>query len=188
MKRAIIIHGWGGTPDEGWMPWLKAELEKSGFEVQVPAMPDTNNPTIEAWVAKLAEVVGVPDDETYLIGHSIGCQTVLRYLSGIDGGIAGVVLVAPWIGLVNLGNDEEWSVAKPWLETPIDFEAVKNHCLKITLIFSDNDPFVPLELNQTALSSSLNAKNVFVLREKGHISGGDGVNQLPEALEAILKN
>lgn len=187
MKRAIIVHGWGGTPDEGWMPWLKIELEKSGFEVLVPVMPDTNNPTIEAWVSKLGEVVGEPDQETVLVGHSIGCQTVLRYLSGIDVSIAGAVLVAPWIGLVNLGNDEEWSVAKPWLETPIDFEAAKNHCSKFTLIFSDNDPFVPLELNQSTLTSSLNAKRVIVLHDKGHISGGDGVDKLPEALKEILE-
>ena len=22
-KRAFIIHGWDGYPDEGWFPWLK---------------------------------------------------------------------------------------------------------------------------------------------------------------------
>ncbi len=187
MKRAIIVHGWGGTPDEGWLPWLKTELEKQGFAVEVPIMPDTERPTIAAWVGKLTEVVGEPDQETFLVGHSIGCQTVLRYLATINVKIAGAVLVAPWIGLVNLGNDEEWSVAKPWLETPIDFEAAKNHCLQFTLIFSDNDPFVPLYLNQSTLSSALSATNVTILHGKGHISGGDDVNELPEALNAISK-
>ena len=40
-KRVVIIHGWGGYPDEGWRPWLKHELETKGFLVLVPAMPDT---------------------------------------------------------------------------------------------------------------------------------------------------
>ena len=28
MKRAFIIHGWGGHPEERWYPWAKNELEK----------------------------------------------------------------------------------------------------------------------------------------------------------------
>jgi len=32
-KRAFLIHGWAGSPDEGWRPWLKTELEKRGFRV-----------------------------------------------------------------------------------------------------------------------------------------------------------
>ena len=38
MKRVFIIHGWGGYPEEGWLPWLKKELEKNGFKVFVPAI------------------------------------------------------------------------------------------------------------------------------------------------------
>ena len=43
-KRVFVIHGWGGYPEEGWKPWLKKELEKRGFTVFVPAMPDTEHP------------------------------------------------------------------------------------------------------------------------------------------------
>lgn len=50
-KRAFIIHGWDGYPDEGWFPWLKTELEKNGFQVHVPAMPKSAEPKIEAWVS-----------------------------------------------------------------------------------------------------------------------------------------
>src|SRR4030042_1201767 len=42
--RVFIIHGWGGNPEEAWMPWLKKQLEISGIEVHVLAMPDTANP------------------------------------------------------------------------------------------------------------------------------------------------
>ena len=30
MKTALIIHGAFGSPTENWIPWLKAELEKTG--------------------------------------------------------------------------------------------------------------------------------------------------------------
>ena len=42
-KRVFIIHGWEGYPEECWFPWLKTEIEKTGFEVVVPNMPDADN-------------------------------------------------------------------------------------------------------------------------------------------------
>lgn len=58
MKRAIIVHCWGGYPEYCWYPNAKAELEKAGFNVQVPAMPNTDNPKLSEWLPKLQEVVG----------------------------------------------------------------------------------------------------------------------------------
>ncbi len=54
--------------------------------VQVPAMPNTAEPKIETWVPFLEKLVGKPDKDTYLVGHSIGCQTILRYLDGLKEG------------------------------------------------------------------------------------------------------
>lgn len=53
MKKAFIIHGWGGHPDEN----------------------------------------------TYFIGHSIGCQSIDRYLEILpsETKIGGVVYVAGWL-------------------------------------------------------------------------------------------
>lgn len=45
-KRVFIIHGWSGSPEENWFPWLKKELENSGFEVHVPQIPDADNPEL----------------------------------------------------------------------------------------------------------------------------------------------
>jgi len=84
MNRAIIVHCWEGTPEYCWYPWVKSELEKKGFEVKIPAFPDTNNPDKDTWVARLEKEIGIPDENLYLIGHSIGCATILRYLENID--------------------------------------------------------------------------------------------------------
>ena len=32
MSKVVIVHGWGGTPEEGWFPWLRRELEERGHE------------------------------------------------------------------------------------------------------------------------------------------------------------
>lgn len=186
-KRVFIIHGWGGSPDEPLHGWLKSELEKNGFKVVVPEMPNSEEPEIEAWVSKLKEIVGAPDKNTILVGHSIGCQTILRYLEKLHPAskVGGVVFIAPWLTLLNLESKEERRVADPWLNTPIRETDVIKHTLKITAIFSDNDPYVPSE-NIELFKKKFNAE-IVVEHEKGHFTTGDGVEKLESLLNAILE-
>ena len=186
-KRVFIIHGWGGYPEEGWLPWLKQELEGKGFQVEVPSMPNTDNPKIDVWVPFLKDKVGTPDQETFLVGHSIGCQTILRYLESLPEGakVGGAVLVAGFVHLAKLDETEEQEIAKPWLETPIQWEKILTHTNNFAAIFSDNDPFVPLD-DSKIFESKLGAK-IIVQSEKGHFSGSDNINELPVALEELLR-
>lgn len=81
-------------------------------------------------------------------------------------------------------TDEEKEIAKPWLETPFDFEKIKQHTKNFFAVFSDDDPDAPLE-NQTLFEQRLRAKTSFE-HGKGHFSRGDGIKELPAVLEAIL--
>lgn len=184
-KRVIIVHGWGGNPQEAWFPWLKQQLEQRGFWVEVPNMPEPDTPKKELWVPHLAAVVGTPDENTYLVGHSMGCQTILRYLERLSEGsrIGGAVLVAGFTTLTGLSPEEE-PVAKPWLESPIDFPTVRSRCKRFTAIFSDDDPYVPLS-NDAVFRKELNAAGI-VLYGRGHMGASDNILQLPEALSAVL--
>src|SRR3989338_3630464 len=87
--KVYIIHRWDGSPSLDWYPWLKEELEKKSFEVFVPKMPEPNHP----------KIAKNPDEDTYFVGHSIGCQTILRYLEKINKKVGGAVLVAGWLVL-----------------------------------------------------------------------------------------
>jgi len=58
MKRVVMIHGWGGYPEEGWRPWLKNKLQEKNVEVHIPEMPDTENPKMNEWLDKLKETIG----------------------------------------------------------------------------------------------------------------------------------
>ena len=189
MKKIYIIHGWSGSPDEPLHKWLASELKSKGFEVEVPAMPNPDEPVIKDWVAKLNQVVGEePDEGIIFIGHSIGCQTILRYLAGLktSGFFGGAVFIAPWLYVSGLETEEEKSIAKPWVETPIDNVKVWKYLPenKRIAIFSDNDPFVPKE-NWDLFEQKFGAK-IIIEKEKGHFTADDGVNSLPSALKAVL--
>ncbi len=169
MKRAIIVHGWRGTPNSGWKPWLKKELEARNFFVELPVMPNTDAPAIDAWVKHLAKLVDEEDDN-YLIGHSMGCQAILRYLENKPEKVKvkGAVLVAGFITSLSdaiMGNPDEAIIAKPWLETPIDLQKVKSNADKLISIVSDDDQYI-LEDNWESFEK---LGKLIVLHKKGHI-------------------
>ena len=188
MKCVIIVHRWEGNPEADWYPWLKKELLGKGFEVLVPELPDPEAPDIETWVSALAEAVGTPDEQTILVGHSLGGQTILRYLAGLNNQkVGGVVLVAPWFKLTPEATpDEEFkAIADPWLNTPLDFEKAKQAAGKIVAIFSDNDPYVPLD-QKDFFSQKLGAETLVVPRQ-GHFTQDDGVTEFKVVLDKILE-
>ncbi len=70
---------------------------------------------------------------------------ILRYIAKAQKPVGGVVCVAGFFRLLHLATNEEREIAKPWLQTPIDFEKIKAQTNKIVAIFSDNNPDVDLE-------------------------------------------
>jgi predicted alpha/beta hydrolase family esterase len=183
-KRIFLIHGWGGSPELDWLPWMKKELEQRGFNVIAPKMPETDAPKIEKWVPFLANLVKTADRNTYFVGHSIGCQTILRYLETVKGKVGGAVFVAGWLTLTGLETKEEKEIARPWLDRPIDFEKVRKTSKNFVAIFSDNDPYVPLE-NTELFRETLGAK-VVIEKNKGHFTRSEDVLVVPTVLKEIL--
>jgi len=180
-KRVFIIHRWSGGAEDDWRPWLKNELLKLDYEVIVPQMPDTEVPVIEKWVNYLVELVGEFDEQTYFIGHSIGCQAILHFLEKINKPIGGAIFVSGWFDLANLEDEETEEIAAPWIKTPLDILKVKNLIPKSVLIISDNDPFNCFEINKAKFTEL--GSEVVILKEAGHITQDDGFKELPVVLE-----
>jgi uncharacterized protein len=184
MKRVVIVHCWDGSPNYCWYPYAKRELLKRGFKVEAPVFPDTEEPKLEKWLPKLKEVVGEPDDSLFLIGHSVGCITILRYLESFSENqkIGGAVFVAGFTD--DLGFEE----LKNFFTTPIDFEKIKKGSKSFVAIHSDDDPFVPME-HADIFKEKLGAK-VIVKNKAGHFSGPvddeRGCLELPEVVESIV--
>ncbi len=181
MKRVIIVHGLSGSPESDFLPWAKEELEKKGYEVIMPSMPDPDHPQIETWVPYLKKVVGEPKETDVLVGHSVGCQTILRYLENLPESqkVDKVILVAGWFSLTNLDEDETRAL-NHWIKAPMGFEKIKIHANKFIAILSDNDLYVPLEENRKVFEEQLGA-NIFVEHGKGHF------NEMPQERPNILE-
>ncbi len=183
-SRIFLIHGWGGSPQGDWLPWAKTELEQRGYDLIVPNMPETDTPVIESWVSHLDEQVGNLRPDDIFIGHSIGCQTILRYLEKASGAVNKVILVAPWFTLTNLEKDQAWQIAEPWFTSPMDFTQIKNKAKKFITIFSDDDPWVPYQENRQMFAAKLDPE-IITLQKRGHITADEGSLELPELLPLL---
>ncbi len=185
MKRIFIIHGWEGYPEEGWRPWLRKKLENEGFEVIVPAMPDTKTPTLEVWLPFLKNLVGKPTNNDFFVGHSLGCITILRLIESLEKSekVGGAVLIAGFgTDLKYNGYEQELS---SFFNASINWAKIKTHCSKFISIQSSNDPWVSIENNEL-FKQMLNAKTVVVPNMK-HFSGDDGIRELPIALDSVIE-
>jgi len=188
MKKAILVHGWDGTPETGWFPWLAKELEGKGFEVVAPQLPESGAPRIEKWVPTLASCAGTVDEHTYFVGHSLGCQTIARYLETLPNGVTvgGVVYVAGFFKrLTNLEGPEAEALAEPWLQYPPNLTSVKAHSPKTIAFFSDDDPWVPLD-NTNDVAERLDSE-IIIKHGMSHFNEGAGYLELPIVLDAVLK-
>lgn len=188
MNKIYLVHCWDGTKEDGWYPWLDKKISNNDNKVIRFNMPDTANPKIENWVFELEKQVKKLDENTYFVGHSIGCQTILRYLEKANvKNIGGILFIAPWLDLLPeaVSDKESYNIAQPWINTPIDFEKVRSVTNKITCIFSDNDYFVSLDQEQR-FKELLNAKTLIV-KGKGHISADDGIKELDEIYKELCE-
>jgi len=186
-KRLFIVHGWDGSSAEPMIAWLGEEGRRLGFETTVLDMPNPHSPTIDAWVNHLESVVMYPDENTYFIGHNMGCQAIFRYIQApeiID--VGGVICIEPFLVLATPATDTEKDIARPWLENPINFSQIKKVLKHASCIFSDNDIYVPLEINKELFTQKL-APTIIVEQGKGHFMQEDGVKDVPSAIEELKK-
>jgi len=188
VKKVYLIHGWGGSDSrEGWFGWLKKEFKNKGIKVIGLNMPDTDYPTIEKWVGFLEKNVEDINEETYFIGHSVGCQAIMRFLEKLPENtkVAGGIFVAPWMELdkntIEEEGEEVKKIAKPWMETPINWDKVKSHTSRFICILSDNDPYVPLS-NEEFFKEKLNAETIIKNNEE-HFNATKEIKEIVEFIE-----
>lgn len=181
MKKVFMVHGFQGEPNGGWRPWLMGKLAKEDVWACSLNMPRPEAPVKDEWVQEIARMVGEPNESIFLVGHSLGAPAILRYLEGLASGskVGGVVLVSG----PSRKNDNR--KIDSFLDTPFNFEHIKNVCDKFGVIHGDNDPLVPFE-QATEIAVGLGC-SVISIPNGQHLNGSAGWYELPEALETLEK-
>lgn len=185
MKQALILHGTDATPQSNWFTWLKGKLEKDGYKVWLPQLPNSDTPNTKVYTDfLLSEPDFTFDDETIIIGHSSGAVEVLHLLQKLpdDTKIKAAFLVSAF------KDDLGWDALGGLFDEPFDFASIKTKAGKFTFLHSDNDPYCPIEHVQY-LSGQVGGE-LIIKSGQGHFNTelGEQYKVFPELLEIIREN
>ena len=183
MKKAFIIHGAYGSPEENWIPWLENELVLKGYEVVSPQFPTPVNQNYGAWMEVITPHLNEMDEETVLIGHSIGATFLLCILEKIDNPVGKAILASGFLGL--LANKQFDEINETISNRVYNWQKITANAKEFTIIHSDNDPYVPLA-KASELGEKLNTGPV-VIGGGGHLNSEAGFSQFPLLLEMITE-
>jgi uncharacterized protein len=171
MKRVFLIHGYKGNPKNHWFPWVVSELEKKkGVLATAFSMPNSESPSVSEWVKTMEEKIENPDEETFLIGHSLGVAAILGFIEALTENkkVGGIVLVSG-------GFSDRFST---------DYESVKEKTESIVVIHAKDDNMVSYEKGKE-MSERLNAK-LITLDKGGHFTTKDNKFEFPEVRDELL--
>ena len=141
----VILHGYTGSNQTNFIPWLKAELEQRGARVQAPQLPNTDNPTEVEQVQYVLDNVAF-DENTVLIGHSLGGLVAMRVLEKLPHKIHHLMLVAPAVlRQFYQGSDDidtKTGERKRFIDHfsyDFDFDKISSQAVHKTILQDNND-------------------------------------------------
>jgi predicted alpha/beta hydrolase family esterase len=183
MKNALIIHGAYGNNQDNWIPWLTKQLEQQSYFVTVPNFPTPENQNLNAWM----EIIAMYNfnTETVIVGHSIACAFILSLLETHS--VKQAILVASFIDDLTTSEFDATqfdTINKTFYDKDFNWEAIKNNTKNISIIHSDNDPYVPL-WHAEKIANSLGVKPI-IIAGGGHFGSKEQCNEFPKLLEKIL--
>lgn len=183
MKKAAIIHGAKGSPNSNWFNAISPELKSDGFEVFIPQFPTPQGQTLENWLNHFHSQVGKMDQDSLLIGHSVGAVFVLRLLEKLESPISTAVLVSGFTG--TLGLPEYDNLNESFISEPFNWNQIRRNAKHFICFNGENDPYVPFEQGQ-AIADSLGVKN-HVIKDGGHLNSEFGFSTFPQLLSELTK-
>lgn len=181
MKKFVIIHGTKGSPEGNWFPWLAEVLRHQHAEVVTPRLPTPDGQNLANWLSECWRQVGVIDEGTTLIGHSLGATFLLRILERQKAPVARSIFVAGLIDKIGIAEYDQLNSS--FIETSYDWNTIQRNAGSVVCLSGENDPYVPADQGEQ-LAANLGVKSHIVLRG-GHLNAEFGYTSFPELLDLL---
>lgn len=193
----VIFHGSFGTPEKNWEPYLKTELEKLGQDVLTPAFPvDTWDRVTELgenhqsdiqnlanWTKTFEEKV-LPyvkkNEPICFIAHSLAPVFLLHMIDRYNLQLDCAIFVAPFLEKLH----RSWQidmVNNSFYKTDFDFDKLQKQIPLSYVLYSDNDPYVPIEKAKD-FAKKLQSREIEI-KGGGHFNEDAGYKEFPLLLE-----
>ncbi|MBU4315406.1 alpha/beta fold hydrolase [Patescibacteria group bacterium] len=138
--KIVLIHGYKASSKTNFFSWLTDQLKKQGHEVVCPDLPNPEAPDPDEWIKTLLEEVGPIDEDTVVVGHSIGGAMALRFLEASEmysTPHACILISTPWMIKSEL--------FRGFFLSELDFDVLMWKASKFVVIHSKDDPSIPFD-------------------------------------------
>lgn len=137
----VLLHGFTGSFEADFFPWLRDELKKRGKTIWAENLPNSSNPSVEEQVDFVLKNAHI-DENTVFFGHSLGSVVALKVLEKLQKPIKKLVLAAGFAEAGFLDHERSFEKNFNW---EFDFEAIKKNVGEVVLLRATNDTAVPRE-------------------------------------------
>jgi uncharacterized protein len=181
ITRVCILHGYGGSGVLHWQTWLAKKCQKLGLATIYPKLPSKDAPKLQAWLAALSEEMPKIDESTALVGHSLGCQTMLHLLARKDIKSVGLVILVAPLSISKIKESDLSFLAPFW--NGIDAAALSRKAKRVVIFASDNDKWSNIE-DARKLAKETHA-DLRIIASGGHLNASSGQHTFREVLGLI---
>ncbi len=181
ITRVCILHGYGGSGVLHWQTWLAKKCLKLGLSVSYPKLPNKDAPKLGEWLVALKEEMPKIDENTALVGHSLGCPAILHLLARHDIKSVGLVILVAPPSIMKIRASELSFLAPFW--DSLNSAALERKAKRIVIFASDNDKWGDVE-DSRKLAKAVHA-DLRVIASGGHINASSGHHTFREVLGLI---
>lgn len=183
MGNYFIIHGSFSTPYSNWIGWLADFIATDGKEVYVPQFPiGVGKQNYKNWskLLKYYADLGLINEETTIIGHSIAPVFISKFLIENKIKIKKLISVC---GFNNyLGIDEDYDAVNESMYLD-NIEEVKKYAKEIICFYSNNDPYVKYEAEKD-FADKISTERILI-PNAGHINLESGYDTFEEIVSYL---
>jgi len=178
----VLLYGYGGSPKDDFFPWLEKEIEKRGYEVQMPALPHSDKSKanekddMEVFWKKVKL-----NKNTVIVAHSLGSIVALKALEKLKHPVRKVVFAGGFFEPKFKDKERPFSKTFSW---KFNFEKIKKNAGNIVVLHDINDPVIPHD-QAVKLSNALNGKLVEVSAGASHFNSAKEPSILEYTLDSI---
>ena len=179
--RVNIVHGYGASPTSHWFPWLIRQVEAAGGQAKALTLPTPDTPDPQQWDAALTAQIVAPDEHTWIVGHSLGCITAVRWLIAHQVQVSGIILVSGFFEPL-----PDYPELDPFVADGVDVSEAVGLAPRRLVIAAEDDPVVPYARSRH-LAERIDAR--FESHQRGgHFMGSDGFFEFPPVWQELSQH
>jgi len=133
--KLVYLHGFESRPDRPRNLWYKQNLEQLGYEVIIPTLPNPDTPSEDEQVAA-ALAATTYDENTVLVGHSLGAVVAMKVLEKLDKPIGRLVTVGGFCNRNFKDRPRNFDTKFSW---SFDAAKIRSNAQSITILHDPKD-------------------------------------------------